>query len=816
MKVSRVVGPALLGACLYGAVTNSYPTDAEKDAFGDAAATNAVEQTGVAALLGFRTTLGLTEAEIIAAIRAPHTASQTPPEAARIFERRPWSLRGAWDDDFYFGFSGDWMFPLGTNHLAGVIVHSQGDLSASSCELPFAALPLAMAMVPNESSFATEFTTSNSYAFSWTQVRPSRLSEEKLNARIELFRNGDYTISTNGCVTEQFVREPPFPHVGIGQDDDWVRANFTNATDILAVGYANWVDEQVGVNLENGLYKFTVTFPVAPPEATELLVGDKSICVTNAGEYVFVLEKGVEYDFGTNPYDAVVEYSMQDDLMDAPVFANGWWGDDNGVWTVDGGWQWISTPTIWGFGYCMWLPKFHGSPDVAHLGVDDFPMTFEAVLADCCRTNGITYSWSTSTEGVRILSPSSRVTQVEVDALPSWDRFSLTVDAYLAGETLTSTITTTYGTNATPQVSLLLDAPKVVVRYDDKVECLKLRPMSVVFSSDVETNGIVSLRCIAGGQKIRFWEDANRSRLLEETQQWTISGLSSHSYMVYVEGVRESGLREDIMLVAEFIPNSGSLLSVTNRMTVASVVHETVSMTPKNRERDSLGVGEQVSIYVHPDNVLERITASSGRVGKSQYGNALFTAPGTGTVSTVSVHLIDLQADVDFYVFEPMGYRVEEVSATFHDIPDEAGLIELDFDNRIVPEEVSFYAIEVMEIPLVSTNATGYFADPAKSEGLDHGKRGAGGWSNVSFDNSSLDIVGAGYYAKPWNGGGSFTWPIPNAWRLAGDISTTNVFARNDQRFELDADGTARVFKFGYMGERTTNNQHRVEKRIMP
>ena len=42
MKVSRVVGPALLGACLYGAVTNSYPTDAEKDAFGDAAATNAV------------------------------------------------------------------------------------------------------------------------------------------------------------------------------------------------------------------------------------------------------------------------------------------------------------------------------------------------------------------------------------------------------------------------------------------------------------------------------------------------------------------------------------------------------------------------------------------------------------------------------------------------------------------------------------------------------------------------------------------------------------------------------------------------------
>ena len=42
MKMSRIVGPMLLGACLYGAVTNSYPTDAEKDAVGDAAATNAV------------------------------------------------------------------------------------------------------------------------------------------------------------------------------------------------------------------------------------------------------------------------------------------------------------------------------------------------------------------------------------------------------------------------------------------------------------------------------------------------------------------------------------------------------------------------------------------------------------------------------------------------------------------------------------------------------------------------------------------------------------------------------------------------------
>lgn len=110
----------------------------------------------------------------------------------------------------------------------------------------------------------------------------------------------------------------------------------------------------------------------------------------------------------------------------------------------------------------------------------------------------------------------------------------------------------------------------------------------------------------------------------------------------------------------------------------------------------------------------------------------------------------------------------------------------------------------------------GYFAEPERRDDLDHGQRGAGLWTAVDYDNSSVDRVQAGYWRKPWNGGGSYTWPIPNAWRLAGDVATTNVFSQNDQRFELDSNGTARVYKFGYMGERTTNNQHRVEKRVMP
>ena len=55
-------------------------------------------------------------------------------------------------------------------------------------------------------------------------------------AALELFRNGDVSVMTNG-VAAYLPRELPFPRNGFGQDDVWITANFTNATEILSVGY---------------------------------------------------------------------------------------------------------------------------------------------------------------------------------------------------------------------------------------------------------------------------------------------------------------------------------------------------------------------------------------------------------------------------------------------------------------------------------------------------------------------------------------------------------------------------------------------------
>ena len=214
-----------------------------------------------------------------------------------------WNIRGAWKDSLWLDFEDDFVFPWGTNHLSGVEVVSYGQVWAT----PFDTNAIASAGAPFEivpciSSFGYELTPSNSYRFAWTDAAINRDTNNLVSASLELFRNGDVSVTTNG-VAALLPRELPFLHSGFGQDDEWVTANFTNATEILAVGYPQWVNDQVGEGLTNGLYKLSVTVSDDPPETTFLSVGDLSIAVTNAGEYVFLLEKGPAYDLTVFPRD---------------------------------------------------------------------------------------------------------------------------------------------------------------------------------------------------------------------------------------------------------------------------------------------------------------------------------------------------------------------------------------------------------------------------------------------------------------------------------------------------------------------------------
>ena len=223
---------------------------------------------------------------------------------------------GVYEDGVRIVFPEGWVFPHGSNHLSSVEVMAWGEiLSDGYSENAIASLGPRLSLVPGVSSFRYGMSPSNSCVFSWMNARDGRVNGESFDGRIELSRNGDVSITTNG-VAAHLPRELPFAHDGFGQDDAWVAANFTNATEILAIGYPQWVDSQVGTGLTNGLYKLTINVADDPPETTLVSVGNLSIAVTNAGEYVFLLGKGIRYDLSASSECATnFVYSALDDIV---------------------------------------------------------------------------------------------------------------------------------------------------------------------------------------------------------------------------------------------------------------------------------------------------------------------------------------------------------------------------------------------------------------------------------------------------------------------------------------------------------------------
>ena len=168
-----------------------------------------------------------------------------------------WRRRGALNNGHVVAFDDDWRFPYGTNHLSSVEIWASGAVYPSlKNPNQIAELFTKLSLAPHDSEVFVGRTTNNSYRIKWHVGHPSRDLSQTVDASIELSRNGDWSRRTRGhteaacaarppyrCGTAR-VRVLPFPHDGFGQDDEWVTANFTNATEILAVGYPQRVDQQ--------------------------------------------------------------------------------------------------------------------------------------------------------------------------------------------------------------------------------------------------------------------------------------------------------------------------------------------------------------------------------------------------------------------------------------------------------------------------------------------------------------------------------------------------------------------------------------------
>ena len=198
-----------------------------------------------------------------------------------------WTARGAYCDWERIDFCDGFRFPIGTNFIDGVTLFAYGEVrikrgsavsalvedgsSASSTSGEDAASPLSgapstfiyslparVSLEPNASSVSHGLTPSNSYLFAWHNCCVERSATNRVNASIELFRSGAVAITTtptNGLPTTIY-QLPTLPEgwIGIGQDEDWIRATFPDEADtILVEEYDSWLlNTWTGINEANG------------------------------------------------------------------------------------------------------------------------------------------------------------------------------------------------------------------------------------------------------------------------------------------------------------------------------------------------------------------------------------------------------------------------------------------------------------------------------------------------------------------------------------------------------------------------------------
>ena len=269
-----------------------------------------------------------------------------------------WTARGAYCDWERIDFCDGFRFPIGTNFIDGVTLLAYGEVrikrgsavsalvedgsSASSTSGEDAASPLSgapstfiyslparVSLEPNASSVSHGLTPSNSYLFAWHNCCVERSATNRVNASIELFRNGAMATTVTPLSTPTpptYTYYPPtLPEgvFGVGQDEAWIRANFPDEADhILAMGYENWLlNEYVGIDEENGHYLVRVTIDPSAfdqPPATNnqppiyLSCGPYKVNVAEPGTYAFPLEVFEEYEAKAYPTSVPLAFEYDD------------------------------------------------------------------------------------------------------------------------------------------------------------------------------------------------------------------------------------------------------------------------------------------------------------------------------------------------------------------------------------------------------------------------------------------------------------------------------------------------------------------------
>ena len=733
-----------------------------------------------------------------------------------------WNRRGAWDDSFRLDFAEDWVFPWGSNHLSALEVLSRGEVWPRWNDTNrIAGLDVPLAIVPGLTQFSCARTADDSYVLAWTNAAPNRSTNVLASAAIELRRCGDRVVTQDG-VTSAAARELPFPRFGWGQDDEWVEHFFTNDfAAIESVGYTNWVD---GIALEpgNGFYKLTVTLSNAPPETVNLTVGEYSVAVTNAGDYVFLLEKGVRYPIGFSFLPDGVAYSF-DDGGPADPPEPGWPeppGQNRGAsqdvyyytYSTTGDYghgQELVVPTQGGDGYACYWPSLTISPEY---GDSLSPYTsFSATVFDI-PTNAIPdIIWESGGSFLK------RGTFLELENTHFYgDKIDVT--AVYRNVVLHGTVTLTRHVRATGRDLtgggvILAEGPHLGFS-GEPVPATSLTEASLNLWWALASPGTLRLESNCGGSVSVRASGSNEpvSLPLEWHAEADSTGISN--LVVEVSDVMTNG---QFTFTLEFDEDWIDPIAVTTSLAAVEIAVVADAIWPTNRNRHVFGPKERFTITTNPNVEL----SCSPLYGSEINGNTVIAPDRPGSFA-VGLTIGDVEYDLWLLCIAPVSLRgknprtflpIEWMNHGRYQIPVGYPGVGMHIDTWLEPTYVSFSNLRVYEGYAPAINRQGWYTDivafPVDELAHDY-KAGA---TNETGAVKILDVGNLeenGDYVAAWMvpstayTNGSYQVSIPVYWFAEGGGYTNNL-PDSVQTTWVTWDGTMGVSKNGCAMERSTN-----------
>jgi len=238
---------------------------------------------------------------------------------------------------------------------------------------------------------------------------------------------------------------------------------------------------------------------------------------------------------------------------------------------------------------------------------------------------------------------------------------------------------------------------------------------------------------------------------------------------------------------------------------------ETVSIIPANRERKKLGVREESEVTVTPSSAgninWSLINQKDATVNPTVGYSVMFQADTRIKATTLRATFDTGDTyDILWDIVQPTGERAHKTADLTYAAGTQGAGMTIEYTT--LPDDVSFYQVDVIEVDKGTSNVTGFFTSFAAADLQHHPNPN---WERLYQDNHWDNTAGFDGWGFPPSSGhprswayGTYQWDIDVMWRTAGEGGNGLLLGTRTQLHTLhDSTGRSTESKSGESSTRT-------------